>query len=121
MSDPVQNRPPYLDEYDRLTFVASPTRVHVEVPVRPEDVDPARKHPDWGLTPLSDGVLALAAIPYRRTLCGKIGFGGAGEGWERVPHFPDEKLCAACHRLMGEDAVRVFEQNQPPRDPESAW
>lgn len=109
-------RLPYLDGLGNLTFVSGGGRVHVEVPVRPEDVDPALKHPDTGLEPMTDGPLSLFVLSYHRTLCGKVGFGtpGGNDGWQRLSSFADERLCAACHRAMGENAVLIFEQNLLP-------
>jgi hypothetical protein len=117
--DEADRRPVYLDDYGDLTFVASSQTgvVHIEVPVRPEDVDRALKHPDWGGEPLPEGLRNFLAIPYQRTLCGKVGRDkGTDERWQRLAHFADERLCRSCHRGLGSDAVLAFEQNQPPRD-----
>jgi len=107
-----------IDQTPELAFVAHRTRgtVHVILPDGPR----------WSRTggPAMNSLPQneLAAVVTRmlvgatRTLCGftaRTHLGGFEQGDKPVATFADERLCASCHRVLGERSHRAFEHPRP--------
>ena len=61
----------------------------------------------------AEGLQGMFETP-RRMICGArfiVGLPGARGEWEDV--FPDEDICGACVRVLGDRSARAFEHRRP--------
>ncbi len=68
---------------------------------------------------LAEAVVALLTGPPPLMLCGaRLRHTWPGAPGQPVSEFPDDKLCRACVRALGDQAVRAFEHPQPKSAPD---